>query len=609
MPAPNLQDMDLFISWNVVWGHDDPKFASLSEDAEKLRRQSQAMEQAQGIWKSWLLRSMGSPINFEGAAGRAQVPADQIRELDLIREQVSQALGDVNVGVGVGLKLSESDLALKAALKRGGACIVFYTDQIPKELAEKEDDGLAKATPQAQEGENSQAAGGGFSGAQQASNPAQAQAPATEASEHSQGEAAASAAEAGPAPQESTHAGADFENQFREHADSADKEDADNQAQTEQGQKVADLKQQVVRILQGIRSQAPLLQQLQAVEPELFAAIQGMTQAMLLMAKQLLGTEDIQKNEDDVDPILKAEALFREAAFKGKDGRVVGTGPCHDLNQLPQDFEIHSEGFLGKDGNFYDRHEAAAIVGAPDHDAVSEELTSQGQMKKKEELDPAQPSPGEESKVLAKRAKSFKSKDGVSIPASGGDERRSYDKKFVAGIKESFGHLGEMKARTIPIADIAHESSGNRVVNKHRYNLYRRMLAAGDRLPPIVVRRGGLKYNVIDGSHRIAAALDHGQSQLHAIEITSSPVKKADENPDLEKGKLPLPESAPKFTHRELPVGSQIDSGPGGTGKGGRIKVQHGPEEGGKTGWVQVRAGQVLSQDGHSVSSRNAGGK
>jgi GNAT superfamily N-acetyltransferase len=66
----------------------------------------------------------------------------------------------------------------------------------------------------------------------------------------------------------------------------------------------------------------------------------------------------------------------------------------------------------------------------------------------------------------------------------------------------------------------------------------------------------------------------------------------------LEKGKLPLPEHAPKHTHLNLPVGSSKD---------GKVKVFH-PEEG-KQGWVSVRAGQVLSNDGHPVSSRNPGGR
>lgn len=49
-------------------------------------------------------------------------------------------------------------------------------------------------------------------------------------------------------------------------------------------------------------------------------------------------------------------------------------------------------------------------------------------------------------------------------------------------------------------------------------------------------------------------------------------------------------------SHVNLPVGATKD---------GKVKVRH---EDGKAGWVSVRAGQVLSNDGHPVSSRNPGG-
>lgn len=49
-------------------------------------------------------------------------------------------------------------------------------------------------------------------------------------------------------------------------------------------------------------------------------------------------------------------------------------------------------------------------------------------------------------------------------------------------------------------------------------------------------------------------------------------------------------------SHLNLPVGATKD---------GKVKVRH---EDGEAGWVSVRAGQVLSNDGHPVSSRNPGG-
>lgn len=59
--------------------------------------------------------------------------------------------------------------------------------------------------------------------------------------------------------------------------------------------------------------------------------------------------------------------------------------------------------------------------------------------------------------------------------------------------------------------------------------------------------------------------------------------------------------------HLNLPVGSQKDTSAEGTKDGGKVKVLH--SDTGKQGWVEVRAGQVMSQDGHAISSRNPGGR
>ncbi len=55
-----------------------------------------------------------------------------------------------------------------------------------------------------------------------------------------------------------------------------------------------------------------------------------------------------------------------------------------------------------------------------------------------------------------------------------------------------------------------------------------------------------------------------------------------------------------------LPVGSQIDGSPSANHSAGRIKVAD-PATG-KSKWRQVRAGQVMAQDGTPISSRNPGG-
>jgi hypothetical protein len=77
---------------------------------------------------------------------------------------------------------------------------------------------------------------------------------------------------------------------------------------------------------------------------------------------------------------------------------------------------------------------------------------------------------------------------------------------------------------------------------------------------------------------------------------------------ELEKASLNPNAGAPAAHHHlNLPVGSKIDPTTAGTARAGRIKVLH--QESQKQGWIQARAGQVLSQDGHPISARNPNGK
>ena len=53
---------------------------------------------------------------------------------------------------------------------------------------------------------------------------------------------------------------------------------------------------------------------------------------------------------------------FVAAAFLGSNGTVYTTGCFHDVDALPADVEIASEGFMGCDGHFYSRAEATDVL-------------------------------------------------------------------------------------------------------------------------------------------------------------------------------------------------------------------------------------------------------
>jgi hypothetical protein len=101
-------------------------------------------------------------------------------------------------------------------------------------------------------------------------------------------------------------------------------------------------------------------------------------------------------------------------------------------------------------------------------------------------------------------------------------------------------------------------------------------------------------------SSKLKGALEHAieEEKEHAEDFVDA----------MEKDEIhPMHPMTPGKRHDIIePVGTQLDTGPDGTRNAGKIKIRH---QDGKTGYVSVRAGQILSQDGHPISSRNPGGR
>lgn len=575
--------MDLYISWHTDFDGENPKISVLADDVEGLRRQDQSIEAGNRIWDGWILRAGGQQIDRTGADGRCQVPASELGELDKIRVQFGQTIGNVRVTVGVGTTLSESDRALKEALKVGGDKVSLFT---PKGTS------LEKAVTASNVGSHA-----GFMGINRPQGPIH-ETP-SDAIPKPPDEAPPSMAASPLGFDQTTQ---DAQNAFESHARMTENNKREQQEAEDKQLGSDNLKQEVLKVLKHVKAQAPALQQLSAVEPKLFAAIQGSIRAMLLLAKRVLGTEEVNKSEDLIkkvldpsagyqlshehvgegtpehvtrvsvhspqgehvgaatfihapeglkvgtvvvdedpqrrglasamyshaqtvtgkkvgpsglqtpegaalwqgnlkqpqfgkseDPILKADRYFKQSAFLGKDGTVIPTGGFHDIDQLPVDFVIDQEGFITLDGTFYNR-ETAQEMSTP--------LTP----------DPVQKSEPDLSNIQTE----FRGKDGTVIPSQHDPRRPDYDRKHVAKIVEVFGKGRGMNLtpKMVQLSDLAVNSSGNLAVNKSKYNLYRRMLSAGDRLPPIVVEKDGLKYNIVDGSHRVQAILDHNGNKV-----------------------------------------------------------------------------------------------
>lgn len=145
-----------------------------------------------------------------------------------------------------------------------------------------------------------------------------------------------------------------------------------------------------------------------------------------------------------------------------------------------------------------------------------------------EEAAPAAPPAAKSAPASKSPAKAssgvWESEDGLVIPKHGTPERQRWDQRFMSGIQQAFGRG---KPTTI---DVASAMNLNGIRNYNRFNLYKEMAAAGDPLPPVVVRQTPYGVEVVDGNHRHHAAKAAGVSTMSAVDITGAqqkPMKKA----------------------------------------------------------------------------------
>jgi 8-oxo-dGTP pyrophosphatase MutT (NUDIX family) len=121
---------------------------------------------------------------------------------------------------------------------------------------------------------------------------------------------------------------------------------------------------------------------------------------------------------------------------------------------------------------------------------------------------------------LFKRAKVWHSDDWgtarVSIPSMEHPDRPRYDANYTAALKDHYGpFIKPVKVATDQLIP------QNEVHDKSRYNLYRKMYRAGEKLPPLVVRKSKTPgaYEILDGNHKYHAVKAEGGGKLDAYEL------------------------------------------------------------------------------------------
>lgn len=588
--------MKVIVAWDGDHIGREVGRASLNDDMDGLRRISQAIELGNKIWESWVVMNGGSIISMGGDEGRAEIQAETLGQLPAIQRQYADAVNS-SVSVGVGTKLSEADKALLVAKHRGGDQIVLWTEDLQPELEEIHkaknqqshdqklaDEYFAKNAGQGAEiAKLPQAGGGGIAGASQ---PGQASVmkPTAEASEHSQGEAMSSIADDAP-KQEMTHSAQDLEDQFHS---LAQEQEMAQQAPETQGMATGpdQIKLQVAKVLMSVKEQAPILEQVKQSAPDTYAAVMNLVSAVIAMAKEMNGSgqhtsvkeiQDRAKSNAMVSvPQPPQEGEEKESDTKKSEaGNRVSSQPR--LRSLPA--HIQRSILMGKTP-----HDMAAAIAH--HEPEIAKLWGD-----REFID-CDESANILSDALQHRQIHHYSMIGTNntgdshawIRLSDGTDLDPTNQGMVSGqVSGEYHPAAGIKGAIAP-------------VNKVH--------------PSVLKSEDGLSQEVREGVEmEMESGIDHAQALTRALDnLERDPEYYKKLKADLEKASLNMNSkpSAPHH-HLNLPVGSQVDSGPAGTSHGGRVKVQH-PETG-KQSWVQVRSGQVMSADGHPISSRNPGGK
>jgi hypothetical protein len=142
------------VSTQVFVSGDGDKAARLLEvyarqdRPEEVARHAHALERANDLFSSWALRVGGSTVAADGDAFAVVVPAEALVDLPQLMRQYED-LTQCTVSVGVGAKLSEASIAVKAAKGRGGDRAVLFSRDVADEVAgaERGEEPVAKAEP------------------------------------------------------------------------------------------------------------------------------------------------------------------------------------------------------------------------------------------------------------------------------------------------------------------------------------------------------------------------------------------------------------------------------------------------------------------------------
>lgn len=299
--------------------------ARLADNVELVRILSRRLEDGAQLFKRWAESHGTNAVEMAGSRGAVEIPADYLSELGNLKDKYEQTIEN-QTSLGVGMKLSEAEIALEYSQKVGGNRVVFYTDEIKQALdkikeAEENADGeiLGKSVAA------NQGAHAGFNGMQAPMRHA-IDKPTQTQGEHSSAQDVLDVInEERPAAPEVTHAADGLEDQFHKFAEQSEQDEL--QGDQIKAQRLNEVKGQVVEALQALKAQAPILEQLKGQVPEVYGAMQKLSAAVINFARELAPSPSpMQKSEAPPSQGMGLVHYSRQPGLKFIDTNHMGTG-------------------------------------------------------------------------------------------------------------------------------------------------------------------------------------------------------------------------------------------------------------------------------------------
>jgi hypothetical protein len=607
----------------IAWDADLLPIDPFSDDVEEKRVEYQRQVAALDVLKSWLGLSAGMLISESGKRGCAEIPAHVVDELPRISDQYSSTLGDT-VSFGVGSTMSDAKRALKVAKARGGDRMLLWSDDMYAELerARREGDkdyedeyGDRLHTDHDEEGDVDKsdmwdeesiadlmnALGESWLTIRKADEISPEEANAVEgpgdnspttgqAFQQAQGPESAMSADAVTAGQAQSAPPAEKAPASHEEAFHGAAKDTESREQAAASPKRLELKQQVVEVLTQVKQQAPAMEALKDQAPDMYQSILATIQAMQAMAAELVNDEqeEAEEGEDGEGEDKKDSAPKEDKTEKAETEEYGGAIQAKDTPKEPLGTMGDLKVFL-VDGSFIRDYVDIEFTEGGNHERY--EWIPEGEAwleNSHNEMDVAACALHELYETHLMRG--GMSYDDAHEKASTMEKefREEHENKgadFDINFAQAYAWF-EQKGYKLDKSEVRDPVTGRftKLMNK-------------DETPgtakPCKHFFGRKSSKCLKCKEPKPVTKEEGADT--GADPSGAGAGNAHRGP---KGGFVIPETKIGY-HQELNL-------PAGTVKEGKIKVTH-PSTG-KTSWKSARAGAVLSNDGHAVSSRNPGG-